>query len=143
MEACIFCEILSGKAPASLVYQDDICLAFMDIQPINPGHMLLIPRQHAASLADLPLEIGSHLFQVGQRLVQGLRLSGLPCEGVNLMLADGEAAGQDVFHVHLHIVPRLWQDGFGFKFPDNFWRKPPRAHLDLAAQKIRRALGSD
>ena len=140
MRACIFCEILTGNSPASLVYQDDVCLAFMDIQPVNPGHMLLIPRQHADSLANLPPETGGHLFQVGQRLAQGLRLSGLPCEGVNLMLADGEAAGQDVFHVHLHIVPRFWQDGFGFTFPEKFWRKPPRAQLDTAAEKIRRAL---
>ena len=61
---CIFCKIINGKAPASIIYEDEICLAFMDIQPVTPGHVLVVPRLHVTGLADLPAEIGGHLFQV-------------------------------------------------------------------------------
>lgn len=134
---CIFCDILAGRAPASWVYQDEQVAAFMDIQPVNAGHVLVIPKQHAAFLSDLNSETGAHIFRVGQRVAGALRHSGLPCEGVNLFLADGEAAGQDVFHVHLHILPRYAGDGFGFKFGPHYHSLPTRATLDQIAEQLR------
>ncbi len=112
----------------------------MDIQPINPGHLLIIPNSHAACLADLEEGVGSDLFGVAQRVAAALRASGLRCEGVNLFLADGEAAGQEVFHVHLHVFPRYRGDGFGFKFPPGYSNKPERSELDATALQIKDSL---
>jgi histidine triad (HIT) family protein len=110
MEGCIFCEILAGKVPASVVVRDGRCMAFMDIQPINAGHVLVVPEDHAARLADLPEETGARMFRTAQRIAAALYEGGLDCEGVNLFLADGEAAGQEVFHVHLHVFPRFEEE---------------------------------
>jgi len=140
MPNCIFCEILAGKRPVSTVYQDEICFGFMDIQPVNPGHVLVIPKQHAASLADMDENTGGHLFAIGQRLAAALRRSDIRCEGINFFLADGESAGQDVFHVHLHIFPRYEGDGFGLRLSPNYYKRPSREELDAVAEKIRLAL---
>ncbi len=140
MNECVFCDILEGKLPASRVYQDEFCTAFMDIQPINPGHILIVPNRHAAYLADLAEETGAQMFRVGQRLAQALRLSGIKCEGVNLFLADGEAATQEIFHVHLHVFPRYRGDGFNLKFGPAFFKKPTRVELDEEADQIRKVL---
>ena len=109
-------------------------------QPVNPGHVLVIPNQHAANLADLDPDCGAHLFRVAQQIAQALRTSGIPCEGINLFLADGEVAGQDVFHVHLHVIPRYSGDGFGFRFGPHYGNRPNRAELDMMAEAIRSAL---
>ena len=137
MTDCIFCRILAGEAPASFVYRDARCAAFMDIQPVTPGHLLIIPNRHAADLAELHPEDGAQLFRVAQQLGAALRQSGLPCEGVNLFLADGVAAGQEVFHVHLHVIPRFRGDGFGLRFPPTYGLHPERWELDEIAASIR------
>jgi histidine triad (HIT) family protein len=137
---CVFCKILTGESEASLVYRDDVCAAFMDIQPVNPGHLLVVPNRHAAHLADLKEAEGAQLFRVAQGLAAALRQGGVKCEGVNLFLADGEAAGQEVFHVHLHVFPRYDGDGFGFKFSPSYFQKPERGELNKVAEKIRNAL---
>jgi len=140
MNTCVFCDILGGRLPDSRVYQDKLCTAFLDIQPINPGHILIIPNRHAAFLSELPEETGAQMFRTAQRLAQALRQSGIRCEGVNLFLADGEAATQEVFHVHLHVFPRFKGDGFELKFGPNFSIKPTRPELDTVAKKIRNIL---
>jgi histidine triad (HIT) family protein len=137
---CIFCQILAGESEVSLVYRDETCAAFMDIQPVNPGHVLVVPNRHAAHLSDLKEEEGAQIFRVAQRLAAALRQSGVKCEGVNLFLADGEAAMQEVFHVHQHVFPRYDADGFGLKFPPGYFQKPQREELNEAAEKIKRAL---
>ena len=136
MEGCIFCEILAGRAPASFVYQDENLAVFLDIQPVNPGHMLVIPRQHALNLAGLDPNTAAQMMQAGQRAAQALYQSGLRCEGVNLFLADGEAAGQEVFHVHLHVFPRWEGDGFGLRFGAKYLNMPTRAELDEVARRL-------
>ena len=138
---CIFCKILAGELEVSLVYRDEVCAAFMDIQPVNCGHLLVVPQRHAAYLADLKEEEGAQIFRVAQRLAAALRQSGVKCEGVNFFLADGEAAMQEVFHVHLHVFPRYDGDGFGLKFPPSYFQKPEREELDAVAEKVKRALG--
>ncbi|WP_153410167.1 HIT family protein [Nocardia macrotermitis] len=133
----IFADIIAGRAPASIVYQDPDALAFMDIRPMTPGHLLVAPKVPARSLAELDPEIGGKLFRVGQRLAAALRDSEVNCDGVNFFLADGVTAGQEVFHVHLHVIPRTPGDGFGLRGRP---RTPPRADLDYLAGSIRGAL---
>ncbi len=140
MTDCIFCKILAGELPASIVYRDEICTAFMDIQPVNPGHVLVIPKAHATNLSALNPETGGHLFRVGQQIAAALYVSGVPCEGVNFFLADGEPAGQEVFHVHLHVFPRFEGDGFGLKFSAKYGRLPAREELDEVAGKLREGI---
>jgi histidine triad (HIT) family protein len=137
---CVFCEILAGRLPASIVHQDDVCTAFMDIQPINPGHVLVIPNHHAAFLADLDEDTGAHMFRIALRLAQALRNSGMKCEGVNLFLADGEAAMQEIFHVHIHVFPRYEGDGFGVTFSPSYLSRPDRSELDEIAERLRGVL---
>ncbi len=131
---CVFCAIVAGQAPASRIYEDDLVLAFLDIQPVNPGHTLVIPKAHYPSLAALDPEAGAPLFRVAQRIAAALRASGLPSEGVNFFLADGEAAFQDVFHVHLHVIPRF--KGDAFKISADWSQRPARAELDKVAAQI-------
>ena len=140
MTSCIFCQIIEGKAASSKVYEDDICLAFLDIQPVNPGHILVVPKVHFKDLSDLPAAIGSHLFQVAQRISFCLPKTGIRSEGFDLFLADGEAAGQDVFHAHLHVFPRYAGDGFGLKLPAGYKNLPERSELDEIAKRLRTLL---
>src|SRR4051812_6695430 len=136
---CIFCQIIAGALPTSVVYRDDLALAFMDINPVTPGHLLVVPLKHIANLSDMDEETGAHLFRVAMRLQEAIRRSGIKCEGINLFLADGEAAGQEVFHVHLHIFPRY--EGDKFRVEADWSVKPPRSDLDELAKKINAALG--
>ena len=140
MDDCIFCRILAGRAPATVVWRDEACTAFMDIQPVNPGHVLVVANVHAAQLADLDEDTAAHLMRIGHRLTAALRASGLRCEGVNLFLADGEAAMQEIFHVHLHVFPRYAGDGFGLRFGPHYRERPGRTALEAAAEQVRAAL---
>ena len=132
--ACVFCGIVEGRLEASLLYDDQRVVAFMDLNPITPGHLLVIPRAHAASLDELDTEDGAQAFRVAQRLAAAVRASGVRSEGVNLFLADGEAAGQEVFHVHLHVLPRYEGDGFRLAVTP---ASPTRAELDEVAGRLR------
>ena len=136
IEPCVFCSIVAGKAEASVVHRDDLCLAFMDLQPVNPGHLLVVPLEHATYLADLPAATGAHMFAVAQRLAAAVRRSGLRADGVNFFLADGEAAGQEVFHVHLHVLPRFADDGFGLTFGPSYGQPVERERLNGDAAAI-------
>ena len=134
---CVICKLVAGDMEVSIIHQDDLCVVFMDIQPINPGHALVVPRRHASCLADLHMEEGAQVFRVAQRVAAALRECGVKCEGVNFFLADGEAAGQEVFHVHLHVFPRYSGDGFGLTLPADYQDRPAREKLNDIAQRIR------
>jgi histidine triad (HIT) family protein len=134
---CIFCKIIAKEIPASMVYEDEIVSAFMDIQPVNSGHVLVIPKKHSANLADLDPEAGSQMFITARNIAEALRKTDIKCEGINLFLADGAVAGQEVFHCHLHVIPRHKNDGFGFKFRKDYLNLPERKELDINAGKIR------
>jgi len=136
MTDCIFCKIIKGGLPSSKVYEDEVCIAFMDIQPVNPGHVLVVPKTHSKDLSDLPADTGAHLFRVAQRIAVHMPEVGIKTEGINLLVAHGEAAGQEVFHVHLHVIPRYKEDGFGFKFDPNYKDLAERSELDSIANKI-------
>ena len=134
--SCVFCDIVAGHAPASILFEDERTVTFLDHRPVTAGHMLVVPRRHAAFLTDLDPEDGAQLFRVGMHGAAALRASSLRCEGVNFHLADGEVAGQEVFHVHLHVLPRFTGDGFGLRFPPDY-RIRERVELDEAAVAVR------
>jgi len=140
---CVICKLLSGELEVSLVHRDDLCSAFMDIQPVTPGHVLVVPHRHVPNVSDLDQEEGARIFWVAQRLATALRQSGLRCEGVNFFLADGEAAGQEVFHTHLHVFLRYQGDGFGLRLPPGYSQRPPRKELNEIAAKLRESLTAD
>jgi histidine triad (HIT) family protein len=137
--SCVFCGIVAGLVPASLVLEDERVLAFMDVDPVTPGHVLVVPRAHHAGLGDLPETVGSEMFVTAQRVAAGIRRwaagdSAVLCEGISLFLADGAAASQEVFHAHLHVIPRFAGDGFVL---DGRWGSAPeRSVLDTQARAI-------
>jgi len=141
MADCVFCQIVDGKAPASVVYSDGTALAIMDIAPIVPGHLLVVPRRHAQLMGDLAPGEGAACWVIAETMAKALRGSGLRVEGVNLFVADGEAAFQDVPHFHIHVIPRHAGDGFSLSFPPNYGQPVDRTALDDAAARIRRGLG--
>jgi histidine triad (HIT) family protein len=132
MTDCLLCKLVRREVEVSMVHEDDWIVAFMDIRPVVPGHVLVVPRAHAPYLADLDPEDGSRLFRIGQQAAAALRESDLRCDGVNFFLADGAAAGQEIFHVHLHVFPRYEGDGFGLRFPPDYSIRP-RDELDRVA----------
>ncbi len=138
--SCIFCQILSGQAEASFIYRDDLVTAFMDIRPLVQGHLLIIPNDHCASLEELDDTVGGRMFTTALRIAQAIRRSSLRSEGVNLFLADGAAAGQTVFHSHLHVIPRFRGDGFRINFPPSYGHRPSRKELDEIADKLKKAM---
>jgi histidine triad (HIT) family protein len=139
---CVFCQIVDGAAPASVVYSDATVMAFMDIAPIVPGHLLVIPKRHAELLGDLKPGEGSTCWMIAETLARAVRGSGLQVEGVNLFVADGEAAFQDVPHFHIHVIPRFAGDGFGLSFPPGYGQPVERTALDDAAARIRGGMGA-
>jgi histidine triad (HIT) family protein len=136
--ACGFCEIVRGEAPASMVASGPTTVAFLDIQPVNEGHALVVPRRHVVALADLRSVEGAEMFETGRRIAAAQRAAGL-AEAVNLFLADGEIAGQEVFHAHLHVLARRAGDGMslGVDYPP----APSRAELDGTARRLVSLLG--
>ncbi len=140
-QPCVFCAIVKGEAPASVVYRDDIVIAFMDIRPANPGHVLVVPLEHADGILDISDEaVLARVFSVGRRVAAALPDSAVRLEGFNLFLANGAVAGHTVFHVHLHVLPRFTGDGLGFTRHGNV-RIPTQSDLDETAERIRHAGG--
>ncbi len=133
-EDCVFCGIVDGSAPSSQVVDTGTVLAFMDIDPVTPGHVLVIPKEHLPDLADLTDELAAEMMAVARRVAAALRRTDLRCDGVNLFYADGEAAFQEVFHSHLHVFPRYADDGFVINA--GWGANPPRTELDEIAAKL-------
>ena len=140
MSECIFCEIIVGRSAGSFVYRGDEVSAFLDLHQDPPGHILVVPNIHVARLADLDPEMGAQLFRIGQQLAAALRQAAqrghFSCQGVNLFLADGPAAGQEVDHVHLHVMARSFGDRFRVQLPHSPGAYPARRELDAMAQEI-------
>lgn len=110
MNDCIFCKIINGDIPSMRVYEDDLCIAMLDISPANPGHTLVLPKQHIENILDMPEDLGGHLLMVAKEIGkrQKERLGAL---GFNVVQNNGTAAGQTVPHFHIHIIPRYENDG--------------------------------
>jgi histidine triad (HIT) family protein len=133
---CVFCRIREGQIPSTRVYEDDRTIAFMDINPLNEGHTLVIPRVHAATLFEADdADLGAALA-TAKRVAVAIRQALHP-DGLNLLQANGAAAFQSVPHFHFHLVPRFTGDGKGFDWP---MVAGDRGRIQAAAEKIRRAL---
>lgn len=132
---CIFCDLINGAGEVSMCYEDASAIAFMDIQPVNLGHVLVVPREHFESLSDIPPELAMHLFDVALRLAPVVRrLHG--ADDLNLVVNSGEAAGQNVFHYHVHLIPRRSGDGFDIPLPFAGSEMPDRTLLDAMAARM-------
>jgi histidine triad (HIT) family protein len=135
MSNCTLCDLVARTIPVSAAYEDSTIFAFMDIKPLNYGHVVIIPKKHIVYLAELDEDTGAELFKVTMRIAQAVRRSNVKCEAVNLFLADGEAAGQEEFHVHMHVIPRYKDDKFTLKI--DYPTRPTREDLDKIAERIR------
>jgi len=109
-EDCIFCAIVDGEIPSRSVYEDEDVMAFLDANPLAPGHTLVIPKEHHETLGDLPEDAGSRVFETLHRLAPEIEAA-VDADGSNVAFNNGEAAGQEVPHVHGHVIPRFEGDG--------------------------------
>ena len=137
MADCIFCKIISGELPAQKVYEDDFVLAFLDIAPVNPGHTLLVPKVHAADLLTIGSADFARFFEVLPTVARAV-VQGMKADGFNASFNNGAAAGQIIWHLHCHIIPRYTTDGH------RAWshRSYGEGEADAAAQAIRSSFGS-
>jgi histidine triad (HIT) family protein len=114
-ESCVFCKIVAGEIPSSKIFEDAHCLAFLDIGPLAPGHLLIIPKQHAECLWDLDASIVAGMGSQLPRLARAV-MDATGAEGCNILQNNGPASGQEVPHVHFHIIPRQTGDGLGYRW---------------------------
>jgi len=136
MADCVFCKIVAKQIPASVVYEDKDTLAFMDLGQVNPGHVLVAAKAHAANVYELDEMQAAAVFRTVAKLARGVRDAFSP-QGLSLYQANGTAAGQTVFHFHMHLVPRYDNDGMNLTWPV---KNPPREALETNAAKIRNSL---
>ncbi len=115
---CIFCKITEGQIPSHKIYEDDICLAFLDLSQANIGHTLIVPKQHFSNILELDEDIASHLFKVTTKLTKLISKT-LSVNDFNILNNCGEVAGQSVHHFHIHIIPRNINDSIKFEFDNN------------------------
>ncbi len=109
MDDCVFCKILKGELPAHFVYEDDLVTAFLSLEQANPYKVLVVPRAHVETVYDLTDKQAASIFKATVKIARGVR-DASKCEGMNLVQSNGRAGQQDVFHFHLHIVPRFSGD---------------------------------
>src|SRR3954465_10258443 len=133
--SCSFCDLIHGAGEVSMCYEDADVVAFMDIQPVNAGHVLVVPRVHYESLQDIPHGMAMHLFEVAMELAPVVKqVAG--AAGMNIVVNSGAAAGQDVFHYPVHVSPRRQDDGFDIPLPFAGSEMPDRTILDMNAARI-------
>ena len=136
-DVCVFCRIASGKAPASIVYEDTNILAFMDLNPANVGHTLVIPREHWENIYDVPEKTLAEMAAVVKRVSVAVKKT-VGADGIKIIQLNGRAAGQLVMHIHIHVIPTNSKTG---GMMGNRRRiTPERRDLDENAKKIRKNL---
>ncbi|WP_223700795.1 HIT family protein [Sutcliffiella deserti] len=134
MDDCIFCKIINGDIPAAKVYEDEHVFAFLDISQVTKGHTLVIPKVHKENIYDLPPEMAANVFKVVPKIANAIKEQFQPI-GLNLLNNNGEAAGQSVFHYHIHILPRYGKgDGFGAVWKSNQSDYTPETLKELSTQ---------
>ncbi len=124
---CIFCKLANGDIPTNVIYEDDTFTVILDTSPATRGHALILPKDHAANIYDLPEETASKVFVLAKKLATKMT-DILGCDGFNIIQNNGEVAGQTVFHFHLHLIPRYFGDGNEDKLCWN--------HLDLTDEEL-------
>lgn len=138
MTNCVFCKIVAWDTPSQRVYEDDQLIAFLDINPINWGHTLVIPRQHYGNCTETPPEVLSEMIKLTHKLAPAIA-SAMAADGYNLGINNGRAAGQLVDHVHIHIIPRKTDDGLK-SWPSR--SRYPEGEMGTTAKKIKAVLES-
>jgi len=134
---CIFCKIVRREIPSSVIFEDDICMAFLDVFPVNTGHSLLIPKKHYVNLLDVDSDVVAHIARKLIDLTRGVK-NATGEEGVLIVAANGAGAGQEVPHLHFHAIPRSKGANFGFRFPPDYRDEMAnRTELDEISKKIR------
>lgn len=111
MEESVFTKIIRREIPATFIYEDDMCIGMLDISPLNFGHTLVIPKKQYENIYEIPDDLLGHLFSVAKKIAKALK-EGLGAEGVNIIMNNEAAAGQVVFHAHIHVIPRYEGDGY-------------------------------
>jgi histidine triad (HIT) family protein len=135
-ESCIFCKIVKKEAASSIIYEDSKVLAFMDIRPVSEGHALIIPKKHYVDIFDTPDETLAATYQVTKRVAAAVKKV-TKADGVSIVQQNGAAAGQEIFHLHVHVIPRFE----GRKMPRfSDLGMANRETLDQAAEKIRKEI---
>lgn len=138
-ESCTFCKIVKGEIPSTIIFEDEICMAVMDIFPVHEGHCLLIPKQHFTNMLDADSSVLAHMIS---RLAELDRKVEGVYKGIGILnaIANGEDAGQEIPHLHFHVIPRSKGDQFGFRFPDGYRDEmASRDELERVASLIRNA----
>lgn len=130
---CVFCQIVQKKLPASIVYEDDTVLAFLDIRPVNEGHTLVIPKQHFEGILDIPEELNAYVNKIVKRVAVAVKKA-TSADGLSIIQQNGRAANQDIFHLHVHIIPKF-EGQTTPRFRD--LRAISREQLDQTATKIK------
>ena len=133
---CIFCRLVNKEIPAAIVFEDDQTLAFMDLGQVNPGHVLVASKRHAATLLDLSADEAAAVMRTAHRVAQAISATFDP-PGLTLLQANGKEGEQTVFHFHMHVVPRHAHDGIALTWPR---KEPPREVLQAHAQRLVQAL---
>ncbi len=135
-DECIFCKIVSKQAPSSIIYEDKTVLAFLDIRPLTLGHALVIPKAHYVDIFDIPKNTLCSIHETSKLISPAIKkVTG--ADGISIIQQNGKSAGQDIFHLHVHVVPRFE----GQKIPSFNELKPvERDKLDAMAKKIRQSL---
>jgi len=135
-QSCIFCKIVTKLAEASVIYENESVMAFLDIRPLNRGHTLVIPKEHYVDIFDIPKKLLGEIHVVSKEIAPAIEAT-TKADGISIIQQNGEAAGQDIFHLHVHIVPRFE----GQKLPHfSELQQVNREALDLMANKIRQYL---
>ena len=132
MENCIFCKIANKEIPGKIVYEDDLCLAFLDLSQTTNGHTLVVPKTHYQNILDVDKEVLSHLIKVTKKLTNQI-ITNLDAKGANVLTNANEVAGQTVMHFHIHIIPRYNLDD---KIEINFTDRSDDVNLDLILNQI-------
>ena len=116
MSDCIFCKIAAGEIPSATIYEDEVFRVILDLGPATKGHALILPKQHFADITQMPEELTAKAFVLAKKIVTFMK-GALPSDGYNIVQNNGEAAGQTVFHFHIHLIPRYTNDhaGVGWK----------------------------
>lgn len=141
MDSCIFCKIVRGEIPCDKIYEDNDILAFLDVNPVNPGHALIIPKKHYSSLIEIPEKELGKVMKTVKKIIPGLLKSQNVC-AFNLFQNNGKEAGQDVFHVHFHLIPRRDGDGHDIKLkvekisPEDMKKIAGRIRKELSKTEI-------
>lgn len=143
MPECIFCRIVRGTLPSTKIFEDDDMIAFMDFKPITKGHVLIIPKKHTELLTELDDKLAGEMLVLAKKVGKALKRSKLNCRGINYILADGAEAGQDIFHVHMHVIPRYRGDGFGLRMPEREEEETDEKKLERTAVKIRKVFDKE